>query len=141
MKNRGKFLHRKSGGLVLRYKKELASKLKVFSTASKFVFRFKVSRDVFNLDEDVIFGIVYVPSENTRYSSNVAFAEIDAEYLVFSSNYDYISLLGDFNGQTSNDDDFILIDKNRHGDNFADFINDDLVTIDELGIPRKKQFG
>jgi hypothetical protein len=105
------------------------------------VFRFKVSRDVFNLDEDVIFGIVYVPSENTRYSSIVAFAEIDAEYLVFSSNYDYISLLGDFNGQTSNDDDFILIDKNRHGDNFADFINDDLVTIDELGIPRKKQFG
>jgi hypothetical protein len=79
-----------------------------------------------------------VPSENTRYSSNVAFAEIDAEYLVFSSNYDYISLLGDFNGQTSNDDDFILIDKNRHGDNFSDFINDDLVTIDELGIPRNR---
>jgi hypothetical protein len=43
-------------------------------------------------------GIVYVPPENTRYSSNAAFAEIEAEYLVFSSNYDDISLLGDFNG-------------------------------------------
>ena len=32
----------------------------------------------------------------TRYSSNAAFAEIEAEYLVFSSNYNYISLLGDF---------------------------------------------
>jgi hypothetical protein len=98
----------------------------------------KVSQEVFNLDEDVIFGIVYVPPENTRYSSNAAFAEIEAEYLVFSSNYNYISLLADSNGRTSNDDDFILINKNRHGDNFADFINDDLVTLDELGIPRKR---
>ena len=108
MKNRGKFLHRKSGGLVLGYKKELASKIKVFSTDSKVVFWFKVSRDIFNLVEDVIFLIVYVPPENTRYSSNAAFAEIEAEYLVFSRKYNYISLLGDFNGRTSNDDDFIL---------------------------------
>jgi hypothetical protein len=81
-----------------------------------------------------------MPPENTRYSSNAAFAEIEAEYLVFSSNYIYIhvSLLGDFNGQTSNDDDFILIYKNRHGDNFADFINDDLVTLDELRIPKNR---
>ena len=104
------------------------------------MFWFKVSRDIFNLDEDVIFGIVYMPPENTRYSSNAVFAEIEADYLVFSSNYIYIhvSLLGDFNGRTSNDDDFILIYKNRHGDNFADFINDDLVTLDELGIPRNR---
>jgi hypothetical protein len=46
-------------------KKELASKIKVFSTDSKFVLWFKVSRDIFNLDEDVIFGIVYMPPENT----------------------------------------------------------------------------
>ena len=65
MINRGTFLHRKSWSVVLGYKKELASKIKVFSTA-KFMFWFKVSRDVFNLDEDVIFGIVYVTPENTR---------------------------------------------------------------------------
>ena len=75
MKNRGKFVHRKSGGLVLGYKKGLASKIKVFSTASKFDFWFR---------------IVDVPPENTRYSSNAAFAEIGAEYLIFSSKYDYI---------------------------------------------------
>jgi hypothetical protein len=28
--------------------------------------------------------------------------------------------------------------KKRHVDNFVDFINDDLVTLDELGIPRKR---
>jgi len=47
--------------------------------------------------------------------------------------------LGDFNGRTSNDDDFIHLDKNRHGDDFIDFINDDLVTLDELEIPRKRK--
>jgi hypothetical protein len=77
------------------------------------VFWFKVSRDIFNLDEDIIFGIVYVPPENTRYSSSAAFAEIEAEYLVFSNNYNYRSFLGDFNERTSNDDDFILIDNNQ----------------------------
>ena len=115
MKNRGTFLDRKSGSLVLGCKKELASKIKVFSTASNLCFglKYAVSGDIFNLDEDVIFGIVYVPTENARYSSNTAFAEIEAEYLVFLSNYKYISHLVDFNGRTSNDDDFILIDKHR----------------------------
>jgi len=48
---------------VLGYEKELACKIKVFSTASEIVFWFKVSRDISNLDQDVIFGIVYVPPE------------------------------------------------------------------------------
>ena len=47
--------------------------------------------------------------------------------------------MGDFNGRTSNDDDFIHLDKNRHGDDFIDFINDGLVTLDELEIPRKRK--
>jgi hypothetical protein len=31
------------------------------------------------------------------------------------------------------------LDKNRHGDDFIDFINGDLVTLDELEIPRKRK--
>jgi hypothetical protein len=33
----------------------------------------------------------------------------------------------------------IHLDKNRHGDDFIDFINGDLVTLDELEIPRKRK--
>ena len=117
----------------------MASKIKTLCTESKVAFWFKVSGNIFNLDENVIFGIVYVPPENTRYTSSTAFTEIEAEYLVLSRNYNYISLLGDFNGRTSNDDDFIHLDKNRHGDDFIDFINDDLVTLDELEILRKRK--
>lgn len=139
MKNRGKFLKRKSGGLVFGYKKELASNIKTLCTESKFGFWFKVSGDIFNLDKDVIFGIVYVPPENTRYTSSTDFTEIEADCLVLSRNYNYISLLGDFYGLTSNNDDFIHLDKNRHGMILLIFINDDLVTLDELEIPRKRK--
>ena len=78
---------------VFGYKKELVSKIKTLCTESKVDFWLKVSGDIFNLDEDVIFGIVYVPPENTRYTSSTAFTEIEAEYLVLSRNYNYLSLL------------------------------------------------
>jgi hypothetical protein len=32
----------------------------------------------------------------------------------------------------------IHLDKNRHGDDFIDFINDDLVALDKLEIPRQR---
>ena len=33
----------------------------------------------------------------------------------------------------------IHLDKNRHGDDFIDFINDDLVALDELEISRERK--
>lgn len=66
-----------------------------------------------------------------------SFTEIEAKYLVCQETTTITSLLWDFNGRTSNDYDFIHLDKNRHGDDFIDLINDDIVTLDELEIPRK----
>jgi hypothetical protein len=51
-----------------------------------YVFWFKVSSDLVNLDQDIIFGIVYIPPENTVYSSQDAFREIENEYNNFSIN-------------------------------------------------------
>ena len=59
----------------------------------------------------MLFGIVYIPPEYTFYSSNDAFNELQNEYANFSRNYKYISLLGDFNGRTADDDDFIFMDE------------------------------
>jgi hypothetical protein len=44
---------------------EIASKIKPLHTNSKYVFWFKVSTDLVNLDQYIIFGIVYIPPENT----------------------------------------------------------------------------
>jgi hypothetical protein len=49
----------------------------ILHTNSKYVFWFKVSSDLVNLDQDIIFGIAYIPPENTVYSSQDAFREIE----------------------------------------------------------------
>jgi hypothetical protein len=82
------------------------------NTESSFVFWFKISKELLGLDEDVIFGIVYIPPEYTVYSSIDAFSEIENEYLTLQRNYKYIVLNGDFNGRTANEPDFIFIEEN-----------------------------
>jgi hypothetical protein len=62
--------------------------------ATIFLFFIWIS-DLVNLDQDIIFGIVYIPPENTVYSSQDAFIEVENEYNNFSINYKYISLIGD----------------------------------------------
>ena len=60
-----------------------------------------LSAEYCKTEEDIIFGIVYVPPENTRYSSQEAFDQIENELINFSSNLKYICLCGDFNGGRS----------------------------------------
>jgi hypothetical protein len=71
------------------------------------------------------------------YSSQDAFREIENEYNNFSINYKYISLIGDFNGRTADEDDFFFSSEN-HGYDAARYIENDVLTLDELHIPRKR---
>ena len=50
----------------------------------------------------------------------------------------YISLIGDFNGRTADEDDFVFSSEN-HGYDAARFIENDVLTLDELHIPRKRK--
>ena len=138
MKNRGKFCGRKSGGITLAYKLNLKSKIKVLNSDSKFVLWFRVFGELFDIDEDVIFGIVYIPPENSRYSSESAFTELETEFLKFSNNYKYVALLGDFNGRTSDNIDYLLIKENKHTADCSYFINNDVFILDEIGISRTR---
>ena len=110
MKNRFKFSNRKSGGLVFCYKESLKENIQPVSTESKFVQWFKVSSKFTKLEQDILFGSVYIPPENTKYSSTDAFREIEEEFLNFSISNKYICLTGDFNSRTSSDLDFITTD-------------------------------
>jgi hypothetical protein len=57
MKNRKIVAKNRSGGIILGYRQEIASKIKPLHTNSKYVFWFKVSSDLVNLDQDIIFGV------------------------------------------------------------------------------------
>ena len=126
MKHRKMVAKHRSGGIILGYRQEIASKLKPLHTNYKYVLWFKVSSDLVNLDQDIIFGIVYIPPENAVYSSHDVFREIENEYNNFSINYKYIALIGDYNGRTANEDNFFFSSENNEND-AARFIENDVL--------------
>ena len=95
MKNRQK-IGRKSGGIILGYKDPLENYIEPLETESSYIIWFKVSSKLFNLNDDLIFGIVYIPPEGSSYLSTDAFDQVENEYRVLSQNYKYICLLVDF---------------------------------------------
>jgi tRNA-binding EMAP/Myf-like protein len=62
MKNRKK-IPRKSGGMILAYKESLENYIELLDIESKYALWFKVSSKLVNLNEDVIFGNVYIPQK------------------------------------------------------------------------------
>ena len=121
MKHRKMVAKNRSGGIILGYRQEIASKIKPLHTNYKYVLWFKVSSDLVNLDHDIIFGIVY--------SSHDVFREIENEYNNVSINYKYIALIGGYNGRTADEDDFFFSSENNEND-AARFIENDVLTLD-----------
>ena len=48
-----------------------------------------------------------------------------------------MTLLGDCNGRTSDDDDLILVNERSEGDDTGEYIESEIYTLDLLNIPRK----
>ena len=49
----------------------------------------------------------------------------------------YVALLGDFNGRTSDDDDFMLVNERSEGDDTGEYLENEIYTLYQLNIPRK----
>ena len=139
MKNRKKISNRRSGGIMVGYKESLDNYIDIVNTDSKYVLWFKCSKNLFKTEQPVYFGVVYIPPEHTKYSSEDAFSEIEQEFISFSNISKYVSLLGDFNARTSDENDFVEIDENRHVDNFiTEFVENYTGLLNDLQIPLKR---
>ena len=110
MKNRFDVAKVKSGGLILAVKENLIEYIDIITSDCKFVFWFKLSKKVVNLNSDILFGIVYIPPENTRYSSADCFTDIEQELMNFSKTSEHVCLLGDFNSRTGKLKDYVYLD-------------------------------
>ncbi|CAG2236183.1 unnamed protein product [Mytilus edulis] len=113
MKNRLSLSNRRSGGLIIFYKDKISKYVRLIENESNFVMWINISSQYTKLDDDVILGSVYIPPENTRYSSSDSFREIENDILEYSSRYKYVCLAGDFNSRTSIDLDHV---SNEHND-------------------------
>ncbi|CAG2236220.1 DBP7 [Mytilus edulis] len=62
------------------------------------------------MPSDLLFGIVYIPPENSVYGSVDIFDEILEKIIDITVNKNYqVCLLGDFNAHTGTHDDFIIV--------------------------------
>ena len=64
---------------------------------------FKISLQLKYLDQDIIFGIVYI--------SYLIYRVIERVYLSINNNY--VALIGDFNGRTADEDDVFFSSESR----------------------------
>jgi hypothetical protein len=69
-------------------------------------------------------GISSKSRQLTPFSWDV-FSQIENEFLYLSSQYKYISLIGDFNGRTSVEKDYFLFDEKDETNTFSDFDSKD----------------
>ena len=85
------------GGIIKIFKKFLH--LKFHKTESEFVLWFQISKNFLSVKSDLIFGCVYIPPENSKYSNAEAFLELENELITLSNSVkSYVTLVGDFYG-------------------------------------------
>ena len=138
-KNRKKFTSHRSGGIAVGCKNYLQNFLHPIDTECQFIYWFKIDRNFLGLQQDAIFGVVYIPPENTRYAIDDAISEIEIEFMNFQKDSSYVCLFGDFNSRTGKLNDFY--ETNDFDDRFISELFDynefsDISILDDLGISR-----
>ena len=145
IKNRKK-CKKKSGGIAIAYKKKNSGCIKFLKSESDFVQWVEFSDNhpgVNNLNFKILFGCIYIPPENSKFSSVEAFTEIEDELVFFSGNNNKnIALVGDFNSRTGRLSDIVELDDSLFDildiTDVAEFINENLLFCNFLknkGIP------
>ena len=69
-----------------------------------------MSKSLFKTDEDVLFGAVYIPPDNSKYFRNDLHDLFYEELQKYATENKFIFLLGDFNGRTGAETDILNSD-------------------------------
>ena len=125
MKNRVKYGMKSSGGIVVAYKQELHDFIHFHETESKYVLWFEITNKFTKFDRNVLVGSIYIPPENSKYSSREAFNEIEIEMheLMHANtcNEKHVILTGDFNARTGTESEIFYYEV-EHENNIIDFL-------------------
>ena len=65
---------------------------------------YRIDKNITGLTKYVLLGVVYIPSEGSKYTSVSAFEECESELLELrlSCNDAFVCMCGDFNARTGN---------------------------------------
>ena len=92
------------------FKDSIVKYIEIVNTDCKYVFWFRVNKSLLSTTEDAILGVVYIPPEGSRYSTNDCFLEIEQELINITNGNNYVCLFGDFNSRTGHLEDFFTPD-------------------------------
>ena len=102
-------------------------------TECNFILWFEMKGCVLGIDDNMLYGIVYITPDNSIYSSPDAFTQIENERLIMLTKYETICLTGDFNSRISNDDSLYISE-----DNEGTELLSDVYKLELLDIPLKR---
>ena len=111
---------RKSGGIGVFIKDELFPYVSFIESESDYILWFKFDKVLLKTDEDVVFGVVYLPPADSRFNTQDELDLFEVEITNMCILYKYVILTGDFNARTQMQDDFLDVDNF-----FADHFNFD----------------
>ena len=126
-KNISQAYKRKSGGIGVYVKDTLSPFIHVLPNQSEYVLWISINKAITNLDEDLIFGALYIPPENSRFFSQDLFMVLEEEITSKCNEFKHIYLSGDTNCRDGTMPDFVLPDSHLN-----DFFEVDYVTQTNL---------
>ena len=101
---------RKSGGLGFLVRNNISNHVKVVETETEYISWLKLSKQFHKHEQDIMIASVYIPPQQSRFFSNDEFEVFEQEITSVCSQYDYIFVMGDFNAQTGDLEDFTSAD-------------------------------
>ena len=107
--------YRKSGGLAVFVKDEISEDeisdyCLHYKTESDYVLWMSIHKRIFQTNENVILGTIYIPPSQSRFYNEDEIAVLENEIISQCSNNKYVFINGDINGRTSRLPDFTRLD-------------------------------
>ena len=103
-----------------------------------------IDKEILNCSSNILLGCIYLPPENTKYTSPDAMNEIESEMTSIADDCNFVSLIGDFNAKTGDLEDFTGKDENLSqyldvydDSEFGKFMNDfDILRKNDIPLRR-----
>lgn len=102
---------RKSGGIGFFVKSAISKYCNIIESDCEYVQWCQISKTLFKGDEDLVFGIVYIPPDNTKFFKQSIVDKFYTEWRDMCSYNKYVLILGDLNARTATLDDVICRDE------------------------------
>ena len=130
---------RKSGGLAILIKDNLANYCKPLETESDYILWTSLDKSITNTDENIILGTIYVPPAQSRFYNDDEIQVLENEIMSLCSNHKYVFITGNINARTARLCDFtrldpFAVDMFDIDDDIASFF-DKTTILEDLGIP------